>query len=89
MPSSLAIFEHKRYTNEIGPGLYDIHSPRVPSVEEIRERLGEMLRYIPKHLLWVNPDCGLKSRGWSETEAALVNMVQVAKEFRSGGSSVA
>lgn len=55
----LGIFEHKNYTNEIGPGLYDIHSPRVPSVEEIRERLQEMLRYIPKHLLWVNPDCGL------------------------------
>ncbi|SAM03568.1 hypothetical protein [Absidia glauca] len=60
----LKIFESKEYTNEIGPGLYDIHSPRVPSVEEMKERFADMLKYIPAHLLWANPDCGLKSRQW-------------------------
>ncbi|KAI8334453.1 hypothetical protein BC941DRAFT_101849 [Chlamydoabsidia padenii] len=79
----LKIFETKQYTNEIGPGLYDIHSPRVPSVEEMKQRFGDMLKYIPAHLLWANPDCGLKSRQWPETEAALVNMVKVAKYFRA------
>lgn len=60
----LKIFETKQYTNEIGPGLYDIHSPRVPSVEEMKTRFADMLKYIPEHLLWANPDCGLKSRQW-------------------------
>lgn len=66
-----------------GPGTYDIHSPRVPSVEEMSQKVSDMLKYIPKHLLWVNPDCGLKTRAWPETEAALVNMVEVAKKFRA------
>ncbi|KAI8074479.1 5-methyltetrahydropteroyltriglutamate-homocysteine S-methyltransferase [Gongronella butleri] len=79
----LKIFESKQYTNEIGPGLYDIHSPRVPSVEEMKTRFADMLKYIPAHLLWANPDCGLKSRQWPETKAALVNMVEVAKFFRA------
>ncbi|KAL0075407.1 5-methyltetrahydropteroyltriglutamate-homocysteine S-methyltransferase [Phycomyces blakesleeanus] len=79
----LKIFETKQYTNEIGPGLYDIHSPRVPSYEEMKTRFGDMLKYLPEQLLWVNPDCGLKSRGWPEVEAALVNMVAVAKYYRS------
>ncbi|ORX51698.1 5-methyltetrahydropteroyltriglutamate-homocysteine S-methyltransferase [Hesseltinella vesiculosa] len=79
----LNIFETKQYTNEIGPGLYDIHSPRVPSVEEMKQRFADMLKYIPTHLLWANPDCGLKSRQWPETKAALANMVEVAKFFRA------
>jgi len=79
----LDAFESKQYSNEIGPGLYDIHSPRVPSVEEMSERFAAMLKYIPEHLLWVNPDCGLKTRQWSETEAALRNLVQVARNFRA------
>ncbi|CAO3594912.1 unnamed protein product [Absidia cylindrospora] len=79
----LKIFESKEYTNEIGPGLYDIHSPRVPSVEEMKQRFADMLKYIPAHLLWANPDCGLKSRQWPETNAALANMVEVAKHFRA------
>ncbi|KAG2225356.1 hypothetical protein INT45_005600 [Circinella minor] len=79
----LKIFETKQYTNEIGPGLYDIHSPRVPSVEEMKKRFADMLKYIPDELLWANPDCGLKTRQWPETEAALVNLVEVAKYFRS------
>ena len=60
----LKIFETKQYTNEIGPGLYDIHSPRVPSVEEMKKRFADMLKYIPDELLWANPDCGLKTRQW-------------------------
>ncbi|KAG2187339.1 hypothetical protein INT44_005025 [Umbelopsis vinacea] len=83
----LKIFERKQYTNEIGPGLYDIHSPRVPSVEEMKTRFADMLKYLPKHLLWANPDCGLKSRGWPEVEAALINMVEVAKHFREQDSA--
>jgi 5-methyltetrahydropteroyltriglutamate--homocysteine methyltransferase len=79
----LKIFETKGYPNEIGPGLYDIHSPRVPSVEEMKTRFADMLKYIPKQLLWANPDCGLKTRAWPETEAALVNMIEVAKYFRA------
>jgi len=79
----LNAFEKHEYTNEIGPGLYDIHSPRVPSKEELKERLQEILKYIPKNLIWVNPDCGLKTRGWPEVEAALKNLTDVAKEFRT------
>ncbi|CAG8570667.1 3312_t:CDS:2 [Funneliformis mosseae] len=79
----LNAFEKREYTNEIGPGLYDIHSPRVPSTEELKTRLKEILKYIPKNLLWVNPDCGLKTRGWKEVEAALKNLTDVAKEFRA------
>jgi len=79
----LNAFEKHEYTNEIGPGLYDIHSPRVPSKEELKTRLQAILKYIPKNLTWVNPDCGLKTRGWPEVEAALKNMTDVAKEFRS------
>ncbi|OZJ03797.1 hypothetical protein BZG36_03020 [Bifiguratus adelaidae] len=83
----LKVFATKNYTNEIGPGLYDIHSPRVPSVEEMIQRLQALKQHIPEHLLWVNPDCGLKSRGWPETEAALRNLVAVAKHFRSQASA--
>ncbi|KAI8815704.1 cobalamin-independent synthase [Fimicolochytrium jonesii] len=78
----LTAFEKFGYTNGIGPGLYDIHSPRVPSEEEMRERLAEMLKYLRKELVWVNPDCGLKTRGWPETERALSNMCRVAESFR-------
>ncbi|KAI8984549.1 5-methyltetrahydropteroyltriglutamate-homocysteine S-methyltransferase [Mycotypha africana] len=79
----LKIFEVKSYPNEIGPGTYDIHSPRVPPVEQVREKVADMLKYIKPELLWINPDCGLKTRGFPETEASLKNMVQVAKEFRA------
>jgi 5-methyltetrahydropteroyltriglutamate--homocysteine methyltransferase len=63
------------YPNEIGPGVYDIHSPRVPSVDEMAHLLAKALTVIPARNLWVNPDCGLKTRAWPETEAALRNMV--------------
>ncbi|KAI9309077.1 5-methyltetrahydropteroyltriglutamate-homocysteine S-methyltransferase [Cunninghamella echinulata] len=79
----LKIFETKKYTNEIGPGVWDIHSPRIPSVEEMKEKVNDLLKYIPVQLLWVNPDCGLKSRQWPETKASLANLVEVAKYFRA------
>ena len=70
------------FETEAGPGVYDIHSPRVPKTEEIIEVLKEMLSRIPKDKLWVNPDCGLKTRGIPETEASLKNMTEAAKIVR-------
>lgn len=78
----LDAFADFNYPNEIGPGVYDIHSPRVPSVEEITVLLEKALKVIPARNLWVNPDCGLKTRQWSETEAALRNMITAAKLLR-------
>ncbi|MGJ0128966.1 5-methyltetrahydropteroyltriglutamate--homocysteine S-methyltransferase [Pantoea sp. RHCKP32] len=78
----LASFEHFDYPNEIGPGVYDIHSPNVPSVGEIEALLLKAAKRIPEARLWVNPDCGLKTRGWTETRQALANMVQAAKNLR-------
>lgn len=77
-------FEQYKYPNEIGPGVYDIHSPRVPSVVEITGALKSMKRVLNDQQIWVNPDCGLKTRGWDETLAALRNMVAAAKEMRDG-----
>ena len=71
------------FKTEVGPGVYDIHSPRVPSVEEIEEALRLMLTKIPVEHLWVNPDCGLKTRGERETVASLKNMVEAAKNIRA------
>jgi len=70
------------YPREAGPGVYDIHSPRVPSAEEAAELLRTGLRAIPAERLWVNPDCGLKTRGWPETRAALENLVAAARTVR-------
>jgi 5-methyltetrahydropteroyltriglutamate--homocysteine methyltransferase len=70
------------YPNEIGPGVYDIHSPRVPSQQAIQRLLERACEVIPVERLWVNPDCGLKTRGWPETEVALANMVRSAKLMR-------
>ncbi|MBF8795691.1 5-methyltetrahydropteroyltriglutamate--homocysteine S-methyltransferase [Pseudomonas monteilii] len=81
----LAAFERFNYPNEIGPGVYDIHSPRVPGKEAMVELLRKAALRIPAERLWVNPDCGLKTRGWPETEAALVNMVAAARELRGDG----
>jgi 5-methyltetrahydropteroyltriglutamate--homocysteine methyltransferase len=78
----LEAFARFQYPNEIGPGVYDIHSPRVPEVEEIIGRLQKALAYLKRDQLWVNPDCGLKTRGWPEVRAALGNMVQAAKRMR-------
>ncbi|WP_462386953.1 5-methyltetrahydropteroyltriglutamate--homocysteine S-methyltransferase [Acidovorax sp. Q11] len=71
-----------KYPNEIGPGVYDIHSPRVPSVQDMTTLLEKAAEVVPVEHLWVNPDCGLKTRGWPETEAALRHMVQAAQEVR-------
>lgn len=76
----LNAFADFRYPNEIGPGVYDIHSPRVPSKEEMVELLRKAQNVIPASQLWVNPDCGLKTRHWDETEKALIAMVAAAKE---------
>ena len=72
-----------RYPNEIGPGVYDIHSPRVPQVEEIVRLMQKAAAVVPADKLWINPDCGLKTRGWPETEAALANMVAAARLLRT------
>lgn len=80
----LESFEEFDYPNEIGPGVYDIHSPNVPSVEWIEALLKKAAKRIPAERLWVNPDCGLKTRGWPETRAALANMVQAAQNLRRG-----
>lgn len=78
----LEAFEKFEYPNEIGPGVYDIHSPRVPGKDEMVKLLRKAAQRIPAERLWVNPDCGLKTRAWPETEAALVNMVAAARELR-------
>ncbi|MCO6055107.1 5-methyltetrahydropteroyltriglutamate--homocysteine S-methyltransferase [Pseudomonas sp. MOB-449] len=79
----LDAFEAFAYPNEIGPGVYDIHSPRVPDSAEMAALLRKATRRIPAERLWVNPDCGLKTRAWPETEAALVNMVAAARQLRA------
>ena len=71
------------YPNDIGPGVYDIHSPRVPDTAEMVQLLQKAAERIPAERLWVNPDCGLKTRAWAETEAALVNMVAAARQLRA------
>ncbi len=76
-----ALKEYK-YPNEIGPGVYDIHSPRVPSAAEIGAALKRMQGVLNDRQIWVNPDCGLKTRGWEETLQALRNMVQAARQLR-------
>ncbi|NVL47628.1 5-methyltetrahydropteroyltriglutamate--homocysteine S-methyltransferase, partial [Pseudomonas syringae pv. actinidiae] len=78
----LDAFEAFDYPNDIGPGVYDIHSPRVPETAEMVSLIAKAARRIPAERLWVNPDCGLKTRGWPETEAALINMVAAARQLR-------
>ena len=78
----LDALRENHFETEVGPGVYDIHSPRVPSVEEMVRALERMLTKISPEKLWVNPDCGLKTRGVPETDASLRNMVTAAKEIR-------
>jgi 5-methyltetrahydropteroyltriglutamate--homocysteine methyltransferase len=78
----LDTFRRYSYRQEIGPGVYDIHSPRVPSADEMRHNLAAASEVIDRSQLWVNPDCGLKTRRWEEVEPALRNMVQAAKDLR-------
>ena len=78
----LDVFAAFKYPNDIGPGVYDIHSPRVPSKEEMIDLINKASKVIPAKQLWVNPDCGLKTRAWPETKAALEAMVDAAKTLR-------
>lgn len=79
----LSVFhEGVKYNAGIGPGVYDIHSPRIPSIEEIADRIKKMLTVIGSEILWVNPDCGLKTRKYSEVKPALSHMVAAAKLAR-------
>lgn len=83
----LKVFVDEAYPRHIGPGVYDIHSPRIPSEQEIKDRIQEMLQYLSPDQLWIDPDCGLKTRQWKETKAALTNMVNAAKFYREKYSS--
>lgn len=78
----LDAFVQFNYPNEIGPGVYDIHSPRVPTKDEIVALLNKAADVLPVRNLWVNPDCGLKTRRWPETEQALKNRVEAAQTAR-------
>ena len=83
--SNLAILDalqENHFQTQVGPGVYDIHSERIPSVEEIKQVLDLMLEKLPKEKLWVNPDCGLKTRGTAETKPSLEHMVQAAGQLR-------
>ena len=79
----LKIFKAHGYRQEVGPGVYDIHSPRVPSVEEIVSQIHALLEVLPKEQLWINPDCGLKTRKWEEVKPSLRNMVEAVRIVRS------
>ena len=78
----LSVFGDFSYPNEIGPGVWDIHSPRVPSREEMLTLMTKAKQVIPADRLWVNPDCGLKTRGWEEVKASLANLVATARDLR-------
>ncbi len=78
----LKIFKEVGYKQEVGPGVYDIHSPRVPSVKEIVKQIELLLEVLPKEQLWINPDCGLKTRKWEEVKPSLENMVKAVKIVR-------
>ncbi|ABJ90502.1 5-methyltetrahydropteroyltriglutamate--homocysteine S-methyltransferase [Buchnera aphidicola] len=78
----LEFFKTFKYPNAIGPGVYDIHSPNIPSVQSIEKLLKKALKYISIQQLWVNPDCGLKTRNWTETSLALQNMLQATLNIR-------
>jgi len=75
----LDVFDEFKYPNQIGPGVYDIHSPNIPSVESMVELMQKAAQRIPAERLWINPDCGLKTRNWDEVRAALKNMVTASK----------
>ena len=84
----LDAFVNFNYPNEVGPGVYDIHSPRVPTQENMTNLIKKAVELLPIKNIWVNPDCGLKTRGWPETKAALTHMVASAKELREAFKEV-
>lgn len=79
----LEVLNKVNFKSAVGPGLYDIHSPRIPSVNEFEVVLSTMLEKLPIEQLWINPDCGLKTRGCHETLASLTNMVEAVKNIRA------
>ena len=79
----LDAFEHFHYPNQIGPGVYDIHSPNIPARDEIVALVRRAAGRIPAERLWINPDCGLKTRQWTEVIPALANMVAAARILRA------
>ena len=86
-PQLLEAFRKLKYPNDVGPGIYDIHSPRIPGEAEMEDLLKKALEVIPAERLWVNPDCGLKTRTWDEVKPSLIHMVAVARKLR--GTAVA
>lgn len=84
----LDAFRNYNYPNQIGPGVYDIHSPRVPETGEMKELMALALKRLQRSQLWVNPDCGLKTRKWEEVRPALVNMVAAARELRAASAPI-
>jgi 5-methyltetrahydropteroyltriglutamate--homocysteine methyltransferase len=84
----LSAFARYRYPNDIGPGVYDIHSPRIPKKQEIEGLLRKALRFLSVEQLWVNPDCGLKTRKWEEVRPALATMVEAARDLRATALSL-
>ena len=83
----LKIFKEVGYKKELGPGVYDIHSPRVPSVDEIVKQINLLLEVLPKKQLWINPDCGLKTRKWPEVKQSLKNLVEAVHIVRNAKTS--
>ncbi len=79
----LKVFKDFEYKNDIGPGVYDIHSPNIPENKNMKNLIKRAAEYINEKQLWINPDCGLKTRNWSEVEKSLIRMVDVAKELRT------
>jgi 5-methyltetrahydropteroyltriglutamate--homocysteine methyltransferase len=79
----LALLDQSDGLNDVGPGVWDIHSPHVPSAEEMAELIEKALRALPADRVWVNPDCGLKTRRWEEVVPALTNMVAAARLVRT------
>ncbi len=80
----LDVFDKFDYPNQVGPGVYDIHSPNIPTVDSIIELMEKATQRIPAQRLWVNPDCGLKTRHWHEVKPALINMVAASKKLSGG-----
>jgi methionine synthase (B12-independent) (EC 2.1.1.14) len=79
----LEAFDQFKYPNAIGPGVYDIHSPNIPTTQQVVELMRKAAERIPLERLWINPDCGLKTRQWSEVTPALANMVAAAQTLRA------
>ncbi|HRO82625.1 MAG TPA: 5-methyltetrahydropteroyltriglutamate--homocysteine S-methyltransferase, partial [Alicycliphilus denitrificans] len=82
----LDAFEDFQYPNQIGPGVYDIHSPNIPAAQQMIALIKKAAERIPAERLWVNPDCGLKTRQWAEVVPALTEMVAAARALRAGSS---